>query len=115
MSFFDDQLRVVDVDDENRVTIRCLRRAEVDEIQELSRKRGTRRDGEMIDATKASYLMMERSIVRWEGPGFAGREPTIENFKLLPQYVAMTIFEAINEFGELPDAEKKPLMTLSDT
>ena len=105
MSFFDDQVRVIHIDDENSVTIRCLRRADIDEIQALATKR--KRGEDEIDNSKASYLMMERSIVDWDGPGFADKEPSTETFKLLPSYVATQIFEAINEFGELPEDEKK--------
>ena len=115
MSFFDQTNAVVQIDDENSVTIRALSYGEEQDIKQptmrVSAKLG--KDGETngeatVDAVTLQRRTMYKCIVSWSGPGFADRPVTPANVDALPVPIVDKIIVAYNKLtAPLSDEEKK--------
>ena len=77
--FYAEQTVVVDLGGGNKATLRKLTYGEFSTILSEARIAG----GE-IDGVKYSRKQAEVGLVAWEGPGFAGREANVANFRALP-------------------------------
>lgn len=122
MSFFSQRTATVDIDSENRVTIRELTHGEKQDIQRQATRisakmqaggrngRSDAPEGEaVVDAVLIQSQTLHKSVVSWEGPGFEDRPVTAENIDALPSWVVDQIIEAINGLDPEPltEAEKK--------
>ena len=100
-SFFAEQTQVVDLGDGNSVTLRKLTYGEIGDLIAACRTR----EGE-IDGVRYSRGLVEKGLVSWSGPGFAGREISPENIYALSQGVGRALATAASELNrELDDAE----------
>lgn len=116
MSFFDAKTTVVQIDDDNTVTIRALTYGEEQAIKQQAMKvsaRITGRKGDdvqgeaAVDPAAMQRLTLQKAIVSWSGPGFDGRPVTVDNIDALPTAVLDPVIEAYNELTvPLTDEEK---------
>lgn len=127
MSFFTQQTTIVEIDAENRVTIRKLTYAERQacisrsmKITSETKLRGKGKQNLLVaDANNSAEVMIDGALmaaeqvkaclVSWEGPGFEGRAATPENLMLLPPDIVDMISAAADRFNQgLSDEEKNP-------
>lgn len=108
-SFFAAQTRVVEIDEENRVTIKKLPFGDSQAVLSQSMVVGVAAVTEaQFDYGRNRVAVLTKSIVSWEGPGFEGRPVTPENIAALPNDVAQKVLEAADELNEvLSEGEKK--------
>lgn len=98
MSFFTPQTTVVDIDDDNCITLRKLTFGEMVELWELVPD---------MNEQKIGMEMVQASIESWSGPGFEDKPVTRENIRLLPVAVIMPLMEAAAGMNTVDDAEEK--------
>lgn len=116
MSFFDAKTVTVEIDADNTVVIRALTYGEEQAIKQqamrvsakISGKKGEEAQGEaVVDPAAMQRLTLQKAIVSWAGPGFAGRPVTIDNIDALPTAVLDPVIEAYNALSApLSDEEK---------
>lgn len=92
-SFFDDVLHVVKIDDHNSITLRVLT---FEEQKKVSRIINANKNMTMPEA---GGLMVEKMIVSWHGPKFAGRPVNAESINKLPMHVVNLITDKIQEIN----------------
>lgn len=113
MSFFTRQTAVVEIDPENRVTVRKLTYGDSQEamsaamsmdVDIASGKLGMAR----VDPFRIKREQLYRAIVGWEGPGFDGQPVSKDAIDALPLDIVDQIQEAVERInGGLSDEEKK--------
>ena len=111
MSFFSEQTRVVEIDEENSVTVRKLTHGESSALtsQCMVQRFTLNDDVEQsleLDAMKYRDLHIFSAIVSWNGPGFEDRPVTFENFNALPDAVVNKISAGVDSLSGLSSAEK---------
>lgn len=94
--FFTPQTATVDLGDGNTATLRKLSYGDVLDVMSLAQG----------DGFKAARLQLERGIVAWAGPGFAGRELTPENIAALPARVGRKLQAAFTELNAEMDTDE---------
>ena len=113
MSFFDRQTVTVEIDKENRVTIRKLTYGEQQAAMSAAMNFEMALDNGTVPVGKLDPFRIKReellaSVASWDGPGFDGRPVTRENIEALPPTVVDTIQAAIDRLNSgLEAAEKK--------
>lgn len=120
MGFFTPNTTVVQIDDENTITIRALTYGEEQQnkskAMRVSAKMAATKKGEeeaepegeaVVDASLLQLLTLRTAIVSWEGPGFEGRKVSQANIEALPPSVLDPVIEAYNKLTKpLEDEEK---------
>lgn len=124
MGFFTPQTAVVEIDPENRVTIRKLTYAErqacISRAMKITSEAQMQRKGKkaapvaaeavaevMIDGALMAMEQVKACLLSWEGPGFEGRPATPENLLLLPPDIVDMISAAADKLNQsLSDEEK---------
>ena len=110
MGFFQQQTQVVQIDDENSVTIRRLTFGESQAVISESTKFDIVEKDAVFSFERNQAERMKRAVVSWEGPGFEGREVTEENLMALPTEIGQKIADAIAELNKgLSGEEQKNL------
>jgi hypothetical protein len=104
-NFFERQTKEIEIDGENRVTIRKLTHAERQAA--LSVTFHLEKEGQLAMGNAAIQAMLKLSIVSWAGPGFADYPVSAENIDALPAEIVDEIVLAINDFTALSSAKKK--------
>lgn len=111
-SFFTQLTKVIQIDEENSVTIAAPTYGEVQEANSRAVRTGLNLESgkpEMdFDSFKMEAELLAVGIKSWSGPGFEGRPVTRENIMALPTWVLDPIKKALNEFTtNMKVAEKK--------
>lgn len=99
MGFYSQQIKVVQIDPENSVTIRRLTFGESQQVISESTVFDIISETANLDFAKNQAAKMRLGIVSWEGPGFEGREVNAENISDLPSEVGRVILQAIDALG----------------
>lgn len=108
-SFFAEQTRIVEIDDENSVIVRKISYGVQQAALSKSSKINPVTQDAQIDFAGLRQEQLVAAIVSWTGPGFDGRPVSRENILALPPEVAAKIEEGIEAFNKpLDEAEKKP-------
>lgn len=90
-SFFEPQTKIIEIDEENTVTIRKPTFGEMMDVMETS---GIKAGGSNEEyAAKLGRALTRLCIVEWAGSGFDGAEPTPDNVDRLPFAVGTKIIE----------------------
>jgi hypothetical protein len=106
MSFFTPVTQVVEIDDENSVTVQRLTHGQKQAILVDAAKLASG-DG-LVMGIATQGAMLKAAITAWDGPGFEGKPVTPENIEALPPEVADTIAEQAGELlAGVTDDEKK--------
>ena len=104
--FFTPVTHIVNLDNDNCITLRKLTHGERQNILVKTAKIANGDALVMGIATQGEIL--KASIEAWDGPGFEGRPVTPENIDALPPDVADAITEQASEFlAGVTDDEKK--------
>lgn len=93
MSYFDDTLKVVQIDDENSITVRALTIGMQKKIQKRIQA------NKNITVAEISAMTAQEVIASWDGPKFDDRPITPENIEKLPMSVAGLVAAAIEELN----------------
>lgn len=124
MSFFSQQTRVIEVDSQNRVTIRKLTggqhqsvmsaamtfKMSVEAGQAAQLTTGT------LDPFRLKREQLYACVVSWEGEGFEGRPVTRENIDALPTDIFDLLLAAIDDLnGGVTSDEKKDSASTTNT
>ena len=108
MSFFTPQTRVVDLDSENRVTVRKLTYGERQSIISQCSKTNAVTQEMALDIAQMQRMQLRAAILTWEGPGFEGRPVSPDNVDALPTDIAERIETGVEELNKpLDESEKK--------
>lgn len=111
MSFFELQTKTVAiVDDQHQVTLRKPTAEQKQKAASAAMKADAAARELYLDMPKFRLEQLAMGVIAWEGPGFAGRSPTPENIKALPEEVYNQIAEEWVKFVEQTVTEevKKP-------
>jgi hypothetical protein len=128
MGFFTPQTKVVEIDEDNRVTIRKLTYAErqacISKAMRVTQEAKLRGRGKgqqakpalpdesaeiLIDPALMAAEQVKACLVSWEGPGFEGRPATGDNLMALPPAIVDLIAAAADDLNAgLSDEEKNP-------
>jgi hypothetical protein len=112
MSFFTQPQRVVQIDEDNSITIRALTYGETQDLTSrcmtLSADvgRGSTQAVAQLDGPLMEQLTWEKAIIAWSGPGFEGRPVTRENILGLPTFIFELLKKPFDEISELGENEK---------
>jgi hypothetical protein len=110
MGFFTAETRVVEIDSENRVTIRKLTNGQQKRALSQATRAQVTADGQETITVDPFVIQMEHQkacIVAWEGPGFEGLPVTPANIEALPSEVSDALDKAIGELNKgLSETEK---------
>lgn len=106
MSFFTPQTQVVQIDDENTITIR---KPTFDERMDLFTRVANHGDDERVAGIELAKFAPKILVCAWSGPGFEGREVTPENVGALPPYILEKFANILSDWVINPVAgdEKK--------
>lgn len=110
-SFFELQTKTISiVDGEHSVTLRKPTAEQKQKAASAAMKADAASRELYLDMPKFRLEQLAMGIIGWEGPGFAGRAPTPENIKALPEEVYNLIVDEWIKFVEAPvtDEVKKP-------
>lgn len=113
MSFFSQPQKVVQIDEQNTITLRALTYGESQELtsrcMRMSAEVGRSGAGgatAQLDAPLMEQMTWERAIVAWEGPGFEGRPVNRENILALPAFIFAKLQKPFDELSNLREEEK---------
>ncbi|MCI0698241.1 hypothetical protein L0337_40320 [candidate division KSB1 bacterium] len=108
MSFFTPQTKIVELDAENRVTVRKLTYGERQSTISQCMKTNAITQDNALDVGLMKRLQLRAAILTWEGPGFEGRPVSPENVDGLPPEIADRIQAGVEELNQpLDESEKK--------
>lgn len=100
MSFFSEQTRVVEIDDEHRVTLRKLSYGQAREASSRAFKVNPFTQSAEMDYPLLRAEQLKRAVVSWEGPNFEGRPVTAENVDALPVWITNKLLDAVSELND---------------
>jgi len=111
-SFFQQLSDVVQIDEENSITIVAPTYGQVQDANSKAIKTGfdmdTQKGALDFDGALMEKLLFQACIKSWSGPGFEGRPVTPENIDALPAFVIEAIRPSVNKFTKsMQKTEKK--------
>lgn len=92
-TFFEDTLKVLQIDDENSITIRALTLGVQKKIQKKVQA------NKSMTMAEIAGMTAKEVIVSWDGPKFADMPVTPENIDKLPISVAGMVASAIEDIN----------------
>lgn len=95
MSFFAEQTRVVELDADNRVTLRKLTYGQAREATSRAMRVDFAKQTPEIDYPLLRAEQLHRAVVSWDGPGFEGREVTAANIDALPTWITDKLIDGL--------------------
>ncbi len=124
MSFFSQQTKVVEIDADNRVTVRKLsygqQQAAMSAAMTFQVQMAVGQAAQLttgnLDPFRLKREELYAAIFGWEGPGFEGRPVTRDNIDALPPEVTALIQVAVDDLNtSTSDAEKKDSASTTNT
>lgn len=124
MSFFSQQTKVVEIDADNRVTVRKLtygqQQAAMSAAMTFKIQMEAGQSAQMttgsLDPFRLKREELYAAIVAWEGAGFEGRPVTQENIDALPPEITALIQAAVEDLNAgMSEAEKKVSAVIMNT
>lgn len=106
-SFFTEQTRVVEIDEDNRVTVRKLTYGRRQQTISKASKINPVNQEASLDFAQMRVEQLVAGVVSWEGLGFEGRPVNRENILALPPEVAEKIEAGIDAFNQPLTGEEK--------
>lgn len=115
MGFFSQQTKVIEIDDDNRVTVRKLsygqQQAAMSAAMTFTVQMETGQTAQLttgnLDPFRLKREELYAAIIGWEGPGFEGRPVTRENIDALPPDVIGVVQVAVDELNTSMTADEK--------
>lgn len=110
-SFFEKITRVIDIDEDNRITLQAPTYGQVQiangKMMKFAIDEKGKQGDAIFDMAQMETELMVACIVAWEGPGFDGRSVTRENILALPSFVIEKLRPSIDEFTKGLSANEK--------
>lgn len=115
MGFFSQQTRIVEIDPDNRVTVRKLTYGQQQETMssamtfkmDMTPGHASQWTTGNLDPFRLKREELYAAIVSWEGEGFEGRPVTRENIDALPPDVIAVVQTAVNELNASQTGDEK--------
>lgn len=124
MSFFSQQTKVVEIDADNRVTVRKLSYGQQQAAMsaamtfkvQLEAGQAAQLTTGNLDPFRLKREELYAAILSWEGAGFEGRPVTRDNIDALPPDVINLVQVAVDDLNtSASDAEKKDSASTTNT
>jgi hypothetical protein len=106
MSFFTQQTRVVELDEQNRVTLRKLSYGQASEATSRAFKVNPFTQSAEMDYPRLRAEQLHRAVVAWEGPGFEGRPVTVDNIDALPTWITDKLLDVMSDINDNVTADE---------
>ena len=106
MDFFANEEYVVEIDPENKVTMRLLSHGQRKVAMSRSCKVDARTGEIKLDYALLMLEYLKAAVVSWDGPGFGDKEVNAENIDGLSGLVGQKLEQGLQENDTLPSEDE---------